>query len=194
MIEMATCLYLTEWLRGDVSGSMRINTHLPNVPLLDIAGHVVPEDIALVTCPYYPGDEASNRCAALLAPMKHPALYLHVEGPTIAEGEVRTIFRDSKVRLVVRYIVTKANRARSAVQSAYTMKAIEMAVYDWLLDDAAGRAARGDDGPGKVVVINADLPPGGIVYGEWEESIGDSVAIQMMTIALDRVRDTQHAG
>jgi hypothetical protein len=194
MIEMASCLYLTNWLREEVSpGVKRINTYLPLVPLMAVTGHAQPADVAIVTCPYYPGDNASNKCAVNDAPSAHPALYLDVEGPTVVEGEVRTIFRDGKVRLVVRYIVAKANPARSRVEASYTMKALELAVYDWLLDDATGRAARGDDGTGKVVVINAELTEGGIVYGEWDEDVGESKANQIMTIALDRVRDTSHA-
>jgi hypothetical protein len=193
-MDMAACIYLCEWLRGDVGGVMRVNTYLPDVPLLSVAGHVAPSPLALITAPYYPGVEASNRCARGDGPMQHPALYVSVDGATPAEGEVRTIFRDGKVRLAVRYLVQKADAARRAVEAAYSMKAIEMCVCDWLNDDAAGRAARGDDGPGKVYVINAELAPGGIVYGEWDEDVGDSKAIQVMTIALDRVRDTQHAG
>lgn len=194
MMDMAACIYLCEWLREPVGGVLRVNTYMDDVPLLAVAGHVSPSAVSLITCPYYPNVEASNRCALGDGPMQHPALYVTVDGPTPAEGEVRTIFRDGKVRLAVRYLVQRADAARRAVEAAYTMRALELCVYDWLNDDAAGRTARGDDGPGKVVVINAELGPGGIVYGEWDEDVGDSKAIQVMTIALDRVRETQHAG
>lgn len=172
---------VADWLAGiGPAVGKGVNDFLEGVPRLE--GHEAPPEIAVVADPF-----RDDRAASFEAPPRFPALYVLPDGPVVAEGELGPMVRTAdSVGVAIRYIVRKSSNSRSAIDAAYTLRAIGRSLVAYLDDDEAGRAGRSRNG---IMVVTCNT----YTYGSWREAVGEAQAIAVFGLDL-AVRDTAPRG
>lgn len=195
MIHMAACRYVTDWLAGDVGGSMRVNTYIAGVPRF--AGDAEPDPFVFVTDIYRAGNTDSGRAAkAQDLPSRYPALIVTPSGPVPMEGEIGVDQRDAVLTVAISIEQRMSDFAKAAQWASYYAKAIERAIVPFLAETEEGRTARGEGNATGIYVIGCVGDPKqrnttreySMVLGGWELLASDNVTEQALFLNLT-VRD-----
>jgi hypothetical protein len=121
-----------------------------------------------LTSPFIKDGTRDDRVLTQADPPKTPALYVNVDGPLNAEGEVKTIYRDAdNVTIAIRYLIKNADTAEAATQTMLALRAIVRSIRDLMRNENLAARTRNN-----ILIISCSK----ITYGQIEETVGNTVA------------------
>jgi len=111
-------LIITAWFKHVTNG---INAEIATMDSADLFGaYDAPPDIVFI------GNRIEDALVARWKePLESPALYITIDAPSVWDGEVHQVHRNSdRVTVALRYIVKNADSAEAILWTAHTLRAI----------------------------------------------------------------------
>lgn len=169
IVETIRCV--TDWLNN---GSYGFNVQIATLPV-DVG-----DETRRITVQFIADGTRDDRALRQEDPPKAPAIYVNIDGPLNAEGEVKTIYRDAdNVAISIRYIIKNADNAEATTQTMYALRAIVRSIRELMRNGNVAARTRNN------VLIESCS---GITYGQIEETAGNAVATGAV-VAMFNVRD-----
>lgn len=162
---------ISDWLNSDVKG---FNDVVKDIPC-DL------DDVNLrKPCAFIADSSRDDRVARMDDPPSVPALYVTSDGPLNAEGEVKTIYRDSDTTSVaIRYVMKGCDTAAANAQVMYALRAVVRSLRELMRNENAPSRTRNG------IYIESCL---NLTFGRVEEGAGSSV-VAGAVVAVFKVRD-----